>query len=37
MLFEITTGPVPYLLITMRAIELQKVSVSDMQNLKTVC
>ena len=37
MLFEITTAPVPYLLITVRAIELQKVSVSDMQNLKTVC
>ena len=26
----------PYLLITVKAIDLQKVSVSDMQNLKTV-
>ena len=26
----------PYLLITVKAMDLQKVSVSDMQNLKTV-
>ena len=28
-------APLPYLLFTMKAIDLQKVSVSDMQNLKT--
>ena len=28
--------PLPYLLITVKAIDFQKVSVSDMQNLKTV-
>ena len=28
--------PLPYLLITVKAIDLQKVSLSDMQNLKTV-
>ena len=27
--------PLPYLLIIVKAIDLQKVSVSDMQNLKT--
>ena len=30
------TAALPYLLITLKAIDLQKVSVSDMQNLKTV-
>ena len=30
------TTPLPYLLITGKAIVLQKISVSDMQNLKTV-
>ena len=30
------TAPLPYLLITVKAIVLLKVSVSDMQNLKTV-
>ena len=29
------TAPLPYLLITVKAIVLQKVSVSDMLNLKT--
>ena len=29
-------APLPYLLISVKAIDLQKVSVSDMQNLKTV-
>ena len=29
-------APLPYLLIAVKAIVLQKVSVSDMQNLKTV-
>ena len=29
-------APLPYLLIAMKAIDLQKVSLSDMQNLKTV-
>ena len=29
-------APFPYLLIAVKAINLQKVSVSDMQNLKTV-
>ena len=28
--------PLPYLLIALKAIDLQKVSLSDMQNLKTV-
>ena len=28
--------PLPYLLIAVKAIDFQKVSVSDMQNLKTV-
>ena len=31
-----TTKPVPYLLINVKAAELLKLSVSDMQNLKTV-
>ena len=40
-LFSITvsismTAPLPYLLITVKVKDLQKVSVSDMQNLKTV-
>ena len=30
------TAPLPYLLITLEAIVLQKVSVSDKQNLKAV-
>ena len=29
-------APLPYLLITVKAIVLQKVSVSDMQNLNTL-
>ena len=29
------TAPLPYLLITVKEIGLQKVSISDMQNLKT--
>ena len=29
-------APLPYLLIAVKAIDFQKVSVSDMQNLKTV-
>ena len=29
-------GTLPYLLITMQGIDMQKVSVSDMQNIKTV-
>ena len=32
-----TTEPLPCLLITVKAIELGKVSLSDMQNLQTVC
>ena len=32
-----TTAPVLYLFINGQAIELEKVSFSDMQNLKTVC
>ena len=28
--------PLPYLLIALKEIDFQKVSVSDMQNLKTV-
>ena len=31
-----TTKPVPYFLINVKAVQLQKLSVSDMQNLKTV-
>ena len=30
------TAPLPYLLITVKAMVLKKVSVTDMQNLKTV-
>ena len=30
------TAPLPYLLITVKTMVLKKVSVSDMQNLKTV-
>ena len=30
------TAPLPYLLIVAKAIDFQKVSVSDMQNLKAV-
>ena len=30
------TGPLPYLLVTGKAIVLQKVSVTDMENLETV-
>ena len=29
-------APLPYLVIAVKAIDLQKVSVSDMENLKTV-
>ena len=29
-------APLPYLVIAVKALDLQKVSVSDMQNLKTV-
>ena len=29
-------APLPYLLIAVKAIDLQKLSVSDMKNLKTV-
>ena len=32
-----TIVPLQYLMIKVRAIELQKVSLSNMQNLKTVC
>ena len=32
-----TTATVPHLLINMKEVELEKLSVSDMQNLKTVC
>ena len=31
------TAPLPYLLITAEAIEYEKVPLSDMENLKTVC
>ena len=33
----LTTAPLPYLLITLKAIKLEKVSFSDMQNVRTVC
>ena len=29
--------PLPYLLITSKAIEFEKVSLSNIENLKTVC
>ena len=32
-----TTGPLPYLLIIVKATHLQKFSLSDIQNLKIVC
>ena len=32
-----TTAAISYLLITMKAIELEKGSLIDMQNLRTVC
>ena len=32
-----TLAPLPYLLISVQAIEVEKVSLSDMQNLRTVC
>ena len=32
-----TAPPLAYLLITGKAIELEKISLSDMQSLKTVC
>ena len=32
-----TTAPLPNLLITVKVIEMEKVSFSAMQNLKTVC
>ena len=31
------TAPLPDLLSTVKAIELEKVSLSDMENAKTVC
>ena len=31
-----TTPPLPYLLVTVKVIELEKISFSAMQNLKTV-
>ena len=33
----LTTAPLPYLLITLEVITLEKVSFSDIQNPKTVC
>ena len=36
--FQISmTAPLPYLLITAKDIEFGKVSLSDMENLKTIC
>ena len=32
-----TTAPLPYLLIPLTVIQIDKVSLSDMQNLRTVC
>ena len=32
-----TTAPLPYLLIPVKAIQLQKLSLSDIQNFSTVC
>ena len=32
-----TTVPLPYLLIAANAIQLKKISLRDMQNIKTVC
>ena len=32
-----TTAPLSYLLITVKAIDLEKVSFRDVQNLRTVC
>ena len=32
-----TTEPLPYSLITVKAIQLEKISLSDMQNLRAVC
>ena len=32
-----TTAPLPDLLITFKTIELEKVFLSDMENLKTAC
>ena len=31
------TAPLPYLLTTVNVIQFEKVTVSDMQNLKTLC
>ena len=31
------TAPLPYSLITVKVIELEKVALSDMQSLKSVC
>ena len=31
------TEPLPYLLIPLKEIQVEKVSLSDMQNLRTVC
>ena len=30
-------APLPYLLITLEAIELERISLSDMQNVTTIC
>ena len=32
-----TAAPLPYSQVTMKVIELEKVTLSDMKNLKTVC
>ena len=31
------TSPLPYLLTSVKAIELEKISLSDMQTLRSVC
>ena len=33
----VITAPLPYLLITVRAIQLEKDSLSHIQNIKTTC
>ena len=35
--WNLNGAPLPYLLITVKVIELEKVSFSDIQNLKTLC
>ena len=32
-----TTPPLPYLYLSVKAIELEKISLSDMQKLKNLC